>query len=77
MGIFVFKNCNTSAIVVFASAGWTFAPARRPPMAGNFHGGQVKFDKYQPGWQALFPKFEQITEYGQVKDNFGLVTFVS
>ena len=23
-------------------------------MAGNFHGGQVKFDKYQPGWQALF-----------------------
>ena len=23
-------------------------------MAGNFHGGQVKFDKYQPGWQAFF-----------------------
>ena len=25
--------------------GWTLAHARLP-MAGNFHGGQVKFDKY-------------------------------
>ena len=25
-----------------------------PLMAGNFNGGQVKFDKYQPGWQAPF-----------------------
>ena len=27
-----------------------------PPMAGKFHGGQLKFDMYQPGWQALFSK---------------------
>ena len=38
------------------------------------HGGQVKFVKYQPGWQALFPKSQGDHCYGQVKDNFGLVT---
>ena len=46
-------------------------------MAGNFHGGQVKFDKYQPCWQALFSKRQANHCYGQVKDNFGLVTFLS
>ena len=42
---------------------------RRPPaMAGHFYGGQVKFDKYQPGWQALFsPKVKQIPVMGRLK----------
>ena len=41
------------------------------PMAGNFHGEQVKFHKYQPGF--FFSKSQkQIAVYGRVKDNFGL-----
>ena len=39
-------------------------------MAGNFHGGQVKFDKYNPGWQALSPKSLADLCYGQVKRHF-------
>ena len=62
------RNCEGSG------QGWTLAPAC-PPMAGNFHGGQVKFQKYQPGWQAPFPKSYAANCYGQVKDNFGLVAF--
>ena len=36
-------------------------------MVGNFHGGQVKFDKYQPGWQALFPKSQADHCLGRLK----------
>ena len=46
-------------------------------MAGNFHGGQVTFHKYQPGWQAPFPQSQADHCYGQVIDNFGLVTLKS
>ena len=58
-------------------AGWTLAPARLP-MAASFHGGQVKFVKYQPDWAGTFfsPKVKQIPD-GQIKGNFGLVTFKS
>ena len=57
--------------------GWALAPTH-PPMAGNFHCGQVRNDKYQPGWLALFfPKSQADTCSGQVKDNFGLVNFQS
>ena len=55
--------------------GWTLAPARLP-MAGNFHEGQVKFDKYQPGWQALFSK-SQADHCLWAGKNVGLVTFQS
>ena len=48
----------------------------RPP-AGNLHGWMVKFDKYLPGWLALFRKSQADHCYGQVKDNFGLPTIHS
>ena len=48
---------------------WTLAPAR-PPMAGNSHDGQVKFDTYQPGWQALYFSKSQ-ADHGQVKTILG------
>ena len=46
-------------------------------MAGNFHCGQVQFHKYQHAWQALFSKSQAYHCYGQVQNNFGLVTFQS
>ena len=72
------KNCpkvRTVALVGLVQ-GWTVAPARLP-MAGNFHGGQVKFDKYQAGWQTHFSKSQADHCYGQVKNNFGLGNFQS
>ena len=35
-------------------------------MAGYFHGGQVKFDKYKPGWQSLFPKSQADPKVKQI-----------
>ena len=58
--------------------GGTLAPPARPPLASNFHGGHVKFDKYQPSWQALQALFVSKSQadhcYGLVKDSFGQVT---
>ena len=59
---------------VHAAQGWTLAPAR-PPMAGNFHCGQVNFDKYQPGWQVLFLKVKQIPVMGRLKTILGFELF--